>query len=173
MGNKGFGIGLGAAVVALGLGAGTADAVPITGSLSFSDGGVTVPPVPSTSIVSQLNTITQGPPAANACSGSFTSAAPACDLSPPLTASTIDLLAPAGTIYTYGPFTFTLSGVSNIVRTPLAVGGAGLGNDALQFEIAGTVDDGPGGLDPTLWRAFGRATARAREQRLRLHARRT
>jgi hypothetical protein len=123
---------------------------PIIGALSFSDGGVTVPPVPSTSIVSGLNIVTQGLPAANACAGSFTSAAPACNLAGPVSAETINLLAPSGTVYTYGGFTFDVSAVGAIARTPLDMSEiVDLGSDALQFAMAGIVTGN--GLDASAW----------------------
>jgi hypothetical protein len=154
MGNKRFGLGLGAAVVALGLGAGIADAAFINGAISFSDGGITTPALPSTSIVSALNIVTQGTPVANACSGAFTSAAPACNLAGAVTAGTINISAvntvPPGTpVYTYGGFTFTLTSLPavSVGRTPLAVNGIGLGTDALQFLIDGTISGN--GFDTT------------------------
>jgi hypothetical protein len=135
---------------------GTADAAFVNGAISFSDGGINIPSPPSTSIVSQLTTVTQGTPTANGCTGSFTTAATACNLAGAITAGTINLSAPAGTVYTYGGFTFTLTGVSNIARTPLSVSG-GLGTDALQFNIAGSVTGN--GFDATafsgLWTGNG------------------
>jgi len=152
MGNKRFGLGLGAAVVALGLGAGTADAVGITGALSFSDGGITTPAVPSASIVSQLNIVTQGTPVPTACSGDFGGAA--CGLPGAVSAGTINISAvntvPAGSpVYTYGGFTFTLTSLPavSVSRTPLAVNAVGLGTDALQFLIDGTISGN--GFDTT------------------------
>jgi len=145
--------GLAAGTVAIG----TADAAFITGSLSFSDGGLTLPPVPTTSIVSGLTTITQATPAVTSCTGDFTG----CGI--PNTAGTIALAGPfGGTVYstTVGAltYTFTLSGVSNVSPTPLAPSGDIL-VDGLDFNIAGTVDDGPGGADPTafsgLWTGNG------------------
>ncbi len=156
---------LAAAGVALGFGAGSAQAVLINGSISFTDGGLTVPGPPSTSIVSQLTTITQGTPTAFSCSGNFTSAAPACNLGGALTAGTINLAAPSGTVYTYNGFVFTLTSVNNIVRTPLASSGAGTFlTDALEFNIIGTVADGAG-FDPTAfagkWTGQGSCTGTA------------
>jgi len=158
MGNKRFG--LGAAVVALGLGAGTADAVPINGSLSFSDGGITTPTLPAPSIVSQLTSVTQGTPTANACSGDFGGST--CPLVGTVAAGTIAVVGGApvvGTVYTYGGFTFTLTSLPavSVSRTPLAVNGVGLGTDALQFIIDGNVTGN--GFDSTAfigsWTANG------------------
>jgi len=138
-------------------GIGNADAAFINGSLSFSDGGLTVPAPPTTSIVSGLTTVTQGAPAVGSCSGDFTG----CGI--PNTAGTIALAGPfGGVVYTTTvgalTYTFILSGVSNITPTPLAPSGPVLA-DALSFNIFGSVDDGPGGADPTafsgLWTGNG------------------
>jgi hypothetical protein len=123
---------------------------PITGAISLSDGGVTVPPVPSTSIVSSLNIVTQGTPASNTCTGSFTSAAPACNLAGPVTAATINLLAPSGTIYSYGGFTFDVTAIGAIQRTPLDMSEiVDLGSDALEFSMVGVVTGN--GFDESVW----------------------
>jgi hypothetical protein len=145
-----LGLALFAAVAVPGLNAGGAHAAFINGSISFTDGGLTVPAVPSTSVVSQLNTITQGTPTATMCTGAFTSATPACNLAPPppLAAGTINLLAPGGVSYSYNGFNFSLAGVDSITRTNLSVSAGGLGTDALMFHLAGTVT-GPTGFDPT------------------------
>jgi hypothetical protein len=152
--NKRFGLGLGAAVVVLGLGAGTADAAFIIGALSFGNDGITTPNLP-TSIVSQLNIVTQGQPGATSCTGAFTSGGGgACDLAGTITGGTINIPAidtvPSGTpVYTYGGFTFTLNSLppATVQRTPLSVeqplrpqvDGTDLGTDALQFAFDGTV----------------------------------
>jgi hypothetical protein len=157
--------GAGAAVVALGLYAGVAQAVFINGSISLTDGGLTVPGVPSTSIVSQLNTVTQGTPTANACSGAFsTGGGGACDQSPPLTASTFVISGPyGGTIYTYGPWTFTLLNVTDVVRDNLACNVNGLCNDTLDLVVSGVVS-GAGFDDTTFagaWTANGACAGNA------------
>ena len=152
-----FGLVLGVAVVALGLSAGSGQAAFINGSLSLSDGGLDVPSLPTTSLVSGLTSITQGTPAANGCSGAFTSAAPACNLGPPLTASTFSTTSPSGTVYVYDGFTFTLTSVTGIVRTPLTVNSSGLGEDALLLDMSGTVTGG--GFDPTNWNGVWTANA--------------
>jgi hypothetical protein len=161
--NQMIGLGLGAAVVALGLGAEMAAAAPILGAISFSDGGITTPTVPSTSIVSGLNIVTQGTPVANGCSGAFGTSA--CGLPGAVTAGTINIPAintvPPGTpVYTYGGFTFTLTSLPavSVSRTPLAEEpSADLGTDALQFVIDGTVSGN--GFDTTafigLWTGNG------------------
>ena|SRR6266568_2119380 len=129
-------------LLALGLGIGTAQALPfINGTVSFSDGGITLGATP-TSIVHLLNTITQGTPATyGACTGDFFGVCGAAT-----SAGTIDLGAPSGTVYTLGGFTFTLLSVSNIVGTPLHGSGGKL-TDALDFDLAGLVS-GPG-FSPT------------------------
>ena len=126
---KKFGVALGAAVIPFAVAMGSADAAFVNGVISFSDGGITTPTPPSTSIVSALTTVTQGTPTANGCSGNFTSAAPACNLAGAVTAATFSIPAVSGTVYTYGGFTFTLNSVSSVVRNGLSVGG-GLGTDS-------------------------------------------
>ena len=137
---KKFGIALGAAAaLPFGLAAGNADAAFINGSLSFSDGFLTVGAVPpGTSIISQLTTVTQGStPIPTMCSGNFTTAAPACNIPGASTASTFTIPPMAGTVYTYDGFTFSLTGISNVVRTPLSFTGV-LGTDFEKTMIAET-----------------------------------
>jgi PEP-CTERM motif len=152
---KGFGLSLGAAVVALGLGAGSADAAPIVGAISFSDGGITTPTLPAPSIVSQLTSVTQGTPVANGCSGSFGGAG--CPLAGAISAGPIAVVGGApvvGTVYTYGGFTFTLTSLpdATVVRTALVVNTIGsfftAGTDALQFVFDGTVSGNGGDPSP-------------------------
>ena len=148
---KKFGIALGAAAaLPFGLAAGNADAAFINGSLSFSDGFLTVGAVPpGTSIISQLTTVTQGStPTPTMCSGNFTTAAPACNIPGASTASTFTIPPVAGTVYTYDGFTFSLTGISNVVRTPLSFTGV-LGTDFLTLNMTGTVT--AAGFDPTAW----------------------
>jgi hypothetical protein len=130
-------------LLAFGLGIGTAQALPfITGTVSFSDGGITLD-ANSSSIVHLLNTVTQGTPATfGSCTGDFSGAV----CSAATTAGVINLNAPSGTAYKLGGFTFTLGSVSNIVRTPLSGSGHKL-HDGLDFDLAGTVS-GPG-FNPT------------------------
>jgi len=153
---KKYGIAFGAAALPLFLAAGGAQAAFINGGISFSDGLTGLPALPSTSIVSALTTVAQGTPTANGCSGSFTTATPACNLVGAPTASSFTIPPVTGTIYTYGGFTFTLSSVSNVVRTPLSFSGI-LGTDFLSLNWAGTVTGG--GFDPTAfaggWTAQG------------------
>jgi hypothetical protein len=60
-------------------------------------------------------------------------------------------------IYTYGVYTFTLSNVSDVVRTGLSCNAAGLCSDTLTLTVSGTVTGG--GFDPTAfsgaWTANG------------------
>ena len=148
-----------AAVLALGMGVGAAQAAFINGSLSVSDGGLTVPGTPSTSIVSLLTAITQGAPSVNTCSGAFSTAPTACNLAGPVTAGNFNTGGPfGGTIFTYGGFTFTLLNVFSIDRTNVLHANApGLLGDALAFSISGTVTGA--GFDPTAfsgeWTAQG------------------
>jgi PEP-CTERM motif len=147
---------MGVSILAAGLTAGVAQAAFVNGSMSLSDGGLTVPPVPSTSIVSQLTSVTQGTANTNSCTGDL-SLAGVC-LAATAASGTISLTAPAGTVYTYAGFTFTLTSVTNIVRTPLASTGVGSQlADALAFTIIGTVSGN--GFQPTtfsgLWTGNG------------------
>jgi hypothetical protein len=126
-----------------------AEAAFITGAISLSDAGLTLPSAPSTSIVSGLTVITQGTPVANGCTTDFTSAPTACNLAGPLTAGTFTLGAPGNVIYTYGGYTFTLTNYGVITPTPLVVTALGLGTDALQVNFAGLVTGN--GIDPTVF----------------------
>jgi hypothetical protein len=156
---KRFGLALGAAVVAFGLSAGGAQAQFISGAISLSDFGLSLPPLPSTSIVSQLTTITQGSPTAGGCTGNFTTATPACNLSPGPTASTFTIPPVAGTVYTYGGFTFTLTSITGVTRSPLTFSGSA-GYDSLVLTMNGTVTGA--GFNPTAftgsWTANGACT---------------
>jgi hypothetical protein len=151
---KRLGVALGVAVVPFGLAMGSADAAFVNGTISFADGGLTVPPIPSTSIVSQLTNITQAAATtASSCSGNFTPNGAFCG-SPapgaPAGASPFSIPPVAGTVYTFNGFTFTLNSISNIVRTPLAATGVtGVFGDALAFTMAGSVSGN--GFDPTSW----------------------
>jgi hypothetical protein len=152
------------AIAAIGLSVGSAQAAFINGSLSFTDGGLSIPGIPSTSIVSDLTNITQGLPGVNGCTVDFASGGGgACGLLGTLAAGNFSLSAPAGTAYQYGGFSFQITSVSSIVRDPLHIttelGAVDLLGDALAFNLAGVVDDGAGGFDPTLfagtWTAQG------------------
>lgn len=145
---KKCGVALGVAVLPFCLAMPTAHAQFINGAISMSDGALTVPTPPSTSIVSQLTTITQTTPTANSCSGAFTTASPTCNLTPAATASTFTTTATSGTVYTYGGFTFTISSITGLTRTPLAVS-SGVGTDALALTINGTVTGA--GFSPTAY----------------------
>jgi hypothetical protein len=145
----------------LGLAAGSAQAAFINGSISFADFGLTLPGIPSTSIVSQLTAITQGVPTVGNCTGNFSTAPVACDLAGAPTAASFNTAGPfGGTIYTYGGFTFTLLSVTSIDRSDvLHVNPNGSLGDTLSFTVSGIVDDGAGGLDATAfsgeWTAQG------------------
>jgi hypothetical protein len=147
------------AVLAAAMSVGTAHAAFINGSLAGSDGGLTLPVLPSTSIVSQMNTITQGSPVgANNCTGDFGNSANCFGFT--LSTSTIDILAETGT-YQWNGFTFTITSIApaDVVRNALhgAVGSSVLLSDSLRFEFDGTVAGG--GFDTTafhsLWVATG------------------
>lgn len=124
-------------VLAAGL-ASTASAMPITGSVSFSDGFDTLS-ASANAVVSDLDivdvqgvAITFGPN-----TGAFaTLSAPALV---PATNFPINPFAP-GVRYTFGGFQFNVSGVSNIVRTGLSCTGT-LCGDRLEFDFTGIVTD--------------------------------
>lgn len=142
---------LGGMGVALALAAGSADAAFINGSISFS-GGIGNPG-DSTSVVSGLinSTIMPSSVAANGCSGNFTSSAPACNLGA-AGANNFNPSSPSGTaIFTYDGFTFLYQSSDARSTTPLAVS-AGLGSDALQATLDGTVTGA--GLQDTEWRGI-------------------
>jgi hypothetical protein len=164
---KRLGLVLGGTVVLFGLIMSTAQAVPITGSISFSDFGLTFPATPTPTIVSGLtgNTpITQGTPMTGNCTASF--GALNCPLLPAATAATFTANSAAGIIYTYGGFTFTLTSAATGVD-PTATKftspnpGVFLGADALAMMLHGTVTGN--GFDPTpffaTWTAQGGCTA--------------
>jgi uncharacterized repeat protein (TIGR01451 family)/MYXO-CTERM domain-containing protein len=154
-----------ATLVGVGLCIGGAQAVSVNGSISFANGGLTVPAVPSTSITNQMTTITQGTPVPTACSGDFSTAPIACDLAGAVTGGTFDTGGPfGGTVYTYGGFTFQLQNVLAIDRANvLHVNDPFLPtllSDSLNFVVAGTVSGN--GFDPTpflgVWTGQGACT---------------
>lgn|GEM_PF-1055393 len=105
-----------------------ASAAFITGSLSFSDGLDTL-----SNVVSDLTFFDIGAPTnASGGTGAF------LGLSGLTTTSDIDTNAPAGVIYSIGGFSFTLTGINNIVTSPIACSN-GLCDDAQTFQIVGTV----------------------------------
>ncbi len=146
-----------AAVAAGVLSVGVAQAAFINGSLSISDGGLTLPGLPSTSIVSELTSITQGSPvAANGCTGDFGVSADCFGVQ--ATTSTISIPGNSGT-YSWNGFTFTINSITNVTPTALhgAAGTNVLLSDALLFQVSGTVTGGA--FDPTafsgIWTANG------------------
>lgn len=123
-------------------------AMPIIGGISFSDGfeatGLT------TSIVSQLNNINvingAGVTQASGCTGAFGTCTP-----PPVVfgaASDFTIGTVPVQAYTYGDFTFTITGFGTPTRNVLDCQGQ-FCNDSLVFTGTGTVDDGAGPLDPS------------------------
>lgn len=121
-------------------------AMPIIGGISFSDGfeatGLT------TSIVSQLTTINvingAGVTQASGCTGDFGTCTP-----PPVVFGNAEDFT-IGTVpvqaYTYGNFTFTITGFGAPTRNALNCVGQNC-TDSLVFIGTGTVDDGAGPLD--------------------------
>ena len=136
----------GAVGLALALNAGVASAAFINGSISFSDGFSPsgLPPVPTSSIVSQLNTFDVDPEAfASGKTGDFSSV--------PTATTPFDFgLASSGTtVYSVGGFTFTLNGTSNVARTSLQCEG-GQCTDEVAFTMVGTVSGN--GFETTAFR---------------------
>lgn len=136
-------------------------AVPIIGGISFSDGfqatGTT------TSIVSQLNNINvingAGVAAVSGCTNSFGNCTPPptlFGLANDFTIGTTPVL-----MFSYGAFTFNVTGFSAPTRNALNCAGQ-ICTDSLLFVGTGTVDDGPGGLDPSTfevsWTSNGSCT---------------
>lgn len=121
-------------------------AMPIIGGISFSDGfqatGLT------TSIVSQLNSINvingAGVTQASGCTGDFGTCTPPPVVFGAANDFTIGV-APVQT-YTYGSFTFTITGFGAPTRNALNCVGQ-ICTDSLVFTGTGTVDDGAGPLD--------------------------
>ena len=125
-----------AAGLAVALFAGSASAIPIIGSISFSDGFDSLSGTPS-AIVNDLGVvdIQATAPTLGSCTGSFSP----CSA---LGATTDFPIAPfvPGVRYTIDGFTVTVSALLGpITRTALACGG-GLCVDGLAFNFVGTVD---------------------------------
>jgi PEP-CTERM motif len=133
-------------IVALGLSAGSAQAAFINGSVGLSDAGITLSNLPGSMVSSLLNvtlgaTLVPGP-----CTVDFTGA---CSPSP-ATALTIPLAGGAMTgTFATGGFTWTFGTIVGVVNRTAPVNIGGLITDSIQFIATGTVDDGPGGFDPT------------------------
>jgi len=128
------------ALFALVLAVPRADAAFISGSLSFSDGGLTLPGIGSTSIVSGLTSFTQGPITianVNTCTGNFTSSPTNCNLAGTVSSGNFALGPSGATIYQYGGFTFTL--LTAILGTVTPLSGNLLLTDALSVGLLGVV----------------------------------
>lgn len=124
-----------AALLAVGLSA-PASAAFLSGTIGFSGGLGTV-----SNIVSDLSMFDiDNPGAASGGTGDFFGTAGAT-----VTAD-IDTLAPGGVIYSIGGFAFTLTGISDIVSSPISCAG-GLCTDEKSFAIAGSVS--AAGFDDT------------------------
>ena len=139
-----------AGILAVGLSAGSAHAVFINGSVGLGDAGITLSNLPG-SMVSALTNMSLGSTLApGPCTVNFVGCnpnAPATNLTLPLVSGGMTGLfsTPVGGT----PFMWTFGTiVGTIARTaPINVGG--LITDSIQFIATGTVDDGPGGFDPT------------------------
>jgi hypothetical protein len=126
----------------------------MTGGISFTDGGLTIPTPPSSSIVSGLNFITQGAPTivGGSCSGSVA----LC--STPTGANNFFVTSPAGVVAwsetnTNGDiFSFTLASTFSRTSVPLHQTSPGVEGDSQSFSFSGSASDSLGAFQPT---AFG------------------
>jgi hypothetical protein len=144
----------GALGVLLALNSGVASAIFVTGSISFSDGFETTVAPPTGSIVSGLTSFDlEAVGAISGSNGAFVG------LNNPTGAGVSDFSFAGlpSAFYTAGTFSFELFTIANVDSTPLSCNAQGLCNDALTFDVAGSVS-GPG-FDPTLflgsWSANG------------------
>jgi len=144
------------AVAALALSA-AANAQPIVGGISFSDGFDNLPTAPTTTIVSAFGFVDVGGlHLAQNCTGAFTGC-PAAGVF----ANNFTVGSP-GVYFTYGGFTFTVTNVAAPVATPLTcdIIATDQCSDGLRFTAAGVVTGN--GFDPTLfllsWTATGNCT---------------
>lgn len=141
---------LAALVLAGSLGAGPAHAQFITGLVSLSDGFSQANIGATTSIVSLLTTvIPDAVGSANGCTGDF-AVAGNC-ISSTFTTGLINLLAPPDSaVFTNGAFQFDAVAYTNITRDLLSCENSQC-TDLLSFRITGIVDDGAGGLNPSIF----------------------
>ena len=139
--------------------AGPAHAAFINGAFGYSDGicPTCLPGGPGSSlpfdnsVVSELTVITPadtdpGTPGIQSDLGSTSGDFAAFPIAEPLTIYQIDLSAPAGLFLEVSGFTFTITSITNVVRTPLTCNGS-LCLDELNFDIEGIVSGN--GFDPT------------------------
>ena len=124
-------------VLAVGLGSGVAQAGFISGAISFSDGGLILPTLPSDSIVSKLNVLNQGPGAAANCIGDFGLSATCGGIG--FTATAISILLETGS-YDWNGYHFAITGIPAALVDRTALNGTPpLLQDALKFAFTGTV----------------------------------
>jgi len=130
---------------------GSANAAFINGSVGLGGSGITLSNLPS-SMVSALTTMTLGSTAVpGPCMINFVG----CNANAPATILTLPLVSGAmtglfSTPVGATPFMWTFGTIAgSVIRTaPVNIGG-NLITDSIQFIATGTVDDGPGGFDPT------------------------
>ncbi len=143
---------IGAAIVACGLSAGVAQAAFIIGSITVADGLLGLPSAPSGSVVSALSGIQHdGNGNSSGCTSNFVGTCGAGN------ATMTDWLfaGPFSVIIKVGVYTFTLTSHGAITPSALVCGGSGTCNDGLLVaSLAGVVDDGVGGFDPTAFTGF-------------------
>jgi PEP-CTERM motif len=140
-------------------------AVPIIGSMSFSDGFSSLSPT-NTAVVSDLvNINVAASTLAQACAGVFATGG-ACIPSMGTFASSFVLASPIATqiVYSYNGFVFTVNNLTSPISRIGLVCAQGTCTDSLSFSGTGTVT-GPAGFDPgafaMVWTAQGSCTSAA------------
>lgn len=141
------------ATLALSFGASSASAAFINGSISFSDGFSTIPTLVSTDTFFDINAANTDATATTDDFALFIVTPPAVDVA---AAGDIDTLAPAGTLYEVGGFTFNFGNIVSDTSMALTCN-LGLCLDSRTLQITGTVTGN--GFDETafvaLWTANG------------------
>jgi hypothetical protein len=141
---------IGAAVLALGLTAGVAQAAPIIGSITVSDGVLNTPPTPSSFAAGGLTQIQHdGLGLGTGCFGSFTLAGTCGALNAAMTTWIFGGPFNVNIIVING-FTFNLTGAGAVTNTPLSCGANGTCNDTLSVSnLVGVVSGN--GFTPTIF----------------------
>jgi len=141
------------AIAAAALVSASANAAFINGSLSASGAILNVPPVPSVSIVSGLSALSTG-----GFQGGNVS--PGSDFTPSSSAIapfTVAVGVGPQALFSYGAFTFTVTNWGAPTNTPFGCtngnpDGSGQCTDGVSYaSVIGSVDDGIGGFDATLF----------------------
>lgn len=133
------------ASLAIGAASAPAQAAYITGSVSFTDGFDTLGNIVTDLNVFQIKDATTKAQAP--ITGNFIPFI--VDQQIVASAGNINLLAPGGTIYAIGGFTFTLGAITDVVKTNLSCTSLGLCTDKIDFNMSGTVSGN--GFQATTW----------------------